>query len=144
MRIQKLTRKTTAIFLFFHFESSNRNFIVRYNINIYTHRKVTGRAKTLFFSSKRQYFEKSSFISININTFALNFNIITINVLNRIKAVLVEKRVTGKWLAQKLNVSTVTANRWCSNTSQPDLATLVKIASLLDVDVKDLIVSTKK
>lgn len=66
------------------------------------------------------------------------------NVLNRIKVVLVEKQVTGKWLAQKLNVSTVTTSRWCSNTSQPDLATLAKIASLLDVDVKDLIVSTKK
>lgn len=66
------------------------------------------------------------------------------NALNRIKVVLVEKRATGKWLAQKLNVSAVTTSRWCSNTSQPDLATLVKIATLLDVDVKDLIISTKE
>ncbi len=66
------------------------------------------------------------------------------NVINRIKVVLAEKRVTGKWLAQELNVSAVTTSRWCSNVSQPDLATLVKIAELLDVDVKDLIVSTKK
>jgi len=34
-------------------------------------------------------------------------------------------------------------SRWCSNAAQPDLSTLVKIASLLDVDVKDLINSTK-
>lgn len=142
MRKQKLTRKSIVIFQFFHFECSNRNYILRYNICVSTHRKVTGRA--IVFLSKRQYFEKFSFISINVNTFALNFNSITMNVLSRIKVVLVEKQVTGKWLAQKLNVSTVTTSRWCSNTSQPDLATLVKIASLLDVDVKDLIVSTKK
>lgn len=64
--------------------------------------------------------------------------------LNRIKVVLVEHRQTGKWLAEKLGVSVTTTSRWCSNAAQPDLSTLVKIASLLDVDVKDLIVSTKE
>lgn len=66
------------------------------------------------------------------------------NELNRIKVVLVEKKRTGRWLADELGVSVTTTSRWCSNAAQPDLSTLVKIASLLDVDVKDLIISTKK
>ena len=64
--------------------------------------------------------------------------------INRLKVVLVEKQKTGKWLAEQLGVSVTTTSRWCSNAAQPDLSTLVKIASLLDVDVKELIVSTKK
>ena len=66
------------------------------------------------------------------------------NELNRIKVVLVEKKRPGRWLADELGVSVTTTSRWCSNAAQPDLSTLVKIASLLDVDVKDLIISTKK
>ena len=66
------------------------------------------------------------------------------HVINRIKIVLIEQRHTGKWLAEQLGVSVTTTSRWCSNAAQPDLSTLVKIASLLDVDVKELIVSTKK
>lgn len=65
------------------------------------------------------------------------------NELNRIKVVLVGHKRTGKWLAEQLGVSVTTTSRWCSNATQPDLSTLVKIASLLDVDVKDLIISTK-
>ena len=66
------------------------------------------------------------------------------HVINRIKIVLIEQRHTGKWLAEQLGVSVATTSRWCSNAAQTDLSTLVKIASLLDVDVKELIVSTKK
>ena len=47
-------------------------------------------------------------------------------------------------LAEQLGVSVTTTSRWCSNSAQPDLSTLVKIASLLDVDIKYLIISTKK
>lgn len=65
------------------------------------------------------------------------------NALNRIKVVLVEKNKTGRWLAEQLGVSVTTTSRWCSNATQPDLATLAKIASLMDVDIKELIVSTK-
>jgi len=78
-----------------------------------------------------------------VNTFALNLNKITMNDLNRLKVVLVEQKKTGKWLAEQLGVSTTTTSRWCSNASQPDLQTLNKIARLLDVDVKDLLNSTK-
>lgn len=65
------------------------------------------------------------------------------NELNRIKVVLAEHKRTGKWLTDQLGVSVTTISRRCSNATQPDLSTLLKIASLLDVDVKDLIISTK-
>ncbi len=63
--------------------------------------------------------------------------------LNRIKVVLVEKQKTGKWLAEQLGKSTCTVSKWCSNSIQPDLATLNKIAELLNVDVRDLITPSK-
>lgn len=59
--------------------------------------------------------------------------------INRLKLVLVEKKKTGKWLAGQLGKNPSTVSKWCSNVSQPDLATLVKLASLLDVDVQELI-----
>ena len=82
-------------------------------------------------------------VTLNGYTFALNLNKLSMNELNRIKVVLVEHKRIGKWLADQLGVSVTTTNCWCSNAAQPDLSTLVKIASLLDVDVKDLINSTK-
>ncbi len=63
--------------------------------------------------------------------------------LNRIKVVLVEQGKTGKWLATQLGKSTCTVSKWCTNTAQPDLQTLDKIAKLLDIDRKDLIASSK-
>ena len=64
--------------------------------------------------------------------------------LNRIKVVLVEQQKTGKWLAEQMGKSTCTVSKWCSNTNQPDLATLDKIASLLNVDIRELIAPSKK
>lgn len=63
--------------------------------------------------------------------------------LNRIKVTLVEKQKTGKWLAEQLGKSICTVSKWCSNSIQPDLATLNKIAELLNVDVRDLITPSK-
>ena len=63
--------------------------------------------------------------------------------LNRIKEVLVEQQKTGKWLAEQLGKSTCTVSKWCSNTIQPDLATLDKIATLLNVDRRELIAPSK-
>lgn len=63
--------------------------------------------------------------------------------LNRIKVVLVEQQKTGKWLAEQLGKSTCTVSKWCSNTIQPDLATLDKIATLLKIDIRELIVPSK-
>ena len=48
--------------------------------------------------------------------------------LNRIKLVLVEKKKTGKWLAQELGVSECTVSRWASNKAQPNLSSLNAIA----------------
>ena len=59
--------------------------------------------------------------------------------INRLKIVLVEKKKTGKWLAEQLDKNPSTVSKWCSNVSQPDLATLVKVAELLGVDVQELI-----
>lgn len=64
--------------------------------------------------------------------------------LNRLKAVLAEQQRTSKWLAEAVGKSPVTVSKWCTNTTQPDLATLARIAQLLDVDVKDLIFSSKE
>jgi transcriptional regulator with XRE-family HTH domain len=64
--------------------------------------------------------------------------------INRLKVVLVEQNKTGKWLAETLEKNEATVSRWCTNESQPSLETLVKIANALKVDVKDILVSTKK
>ena len=63
--------------------------------------------------------------------------------LNRIKVVLVEQQKTGKWLAEQMGKSTCTVSKWCSNTNQPDLATLGKIAQILNVDIRELIAPSK-
>lgn len=59
--------------------------------------------------------------------------------MNRIKLVLVEKKKTGKWLAQELGVSECTVSRWASNKVQPNLSSLNAIAKLLGVEMKDLL-----
>ena len=66
------------------------------------------------------------------------------NKINRLKVVLVEKEKSGKWLADQLGKSTCTVSKWCSNTTQPDLQTLDKIAKMLDVNVKELLNDTEK
>ncbi len=63
--------------------------------------------------------------------------------INRLKAVLAEKQRTGKWLADQLNKSETTVSRWCRNEIQPSMETLLDIAKLLDIDIKDLLNSTK-
>lgn len=63
--------------------------------------------------------------------------------INRIKVVLVEKKRTSKWLSEQLRKDPATISKWCTNTSQPDLITLTKVATLLDVDVRLLINKTK-
>ncbi|MFW2475287.1 MAG: helix-turn-helix transcriptional regulator [Sediminibacterium sp.] len=63
--------------------------------------------------------------------------------LNRIRVVLAEKNVANKWLAEKLDKNQTTISRWCSNDMQPSLDTLAQIAVKLDVDIKDLLWSTK-
>lgn len=60
--------------------------------------------------------------------------------MNRIKAVLAE---TSKWLAAELGKTENTVSRWCSNRVQPLLEILSEIAKILDLDVHELITTTK-
>ena len=64
--------------------------------------------------------------------------------INRLKVVLVEKKRTSKWLAEQLGKDTTTVSKWCTNTTQPGQETLLRIAGLLEVDVKDLLNSSMK
>ena len=64
--------------------------------------------------------------------------------LNRIKVILAEKNLQNKWLADTLGKDCTTVSKWCTNTTQHGLETLVKIAECLDVDARELIVPTKK
>lgn len=63
--------------------------------------------------------------------------------INRIKVILVEKHKTNKWLAEQLSKGQATISKWCTNSSQPSLETMIEIAKVLDVDVRDLIVPTQ-
>lgn len=63
---------------------------------------------------------------------------------NRIKAILADQKRTSRWLAEYLNVSRNTISRWCSNKGQPSLSQLGKIASALNVDIRDLLRPTKQ
>ncbi|WP_285820387.1 helix-turn-helix transcriptional regulator [Bacteroides acidifaciens] len=64
--------------------------------------------------------------------------------INRLKVVLAEKKRTNKWLAEQLGKDPGTVSKWCTNTMQPNLETLVEIAKILEVDTKDLLWSIKK
>ena len=59
--------------------------------------------------------------------------------LNRLKVVLAEKKKTNKWLGEQLGKDKTTISKWCTNTCQPDLGNLMKIAKLLEVKVTDLL-----
>jgi putative transcriptional regulator len=68
---------------------------------------------------------------------------IIIEAMNRIKEVLEEKGIKQTWLSEKLNKSYNTVNAYVQNRRQPSLELLNDIANILDVDVKDLIVSNR-
>lgn len=63
--------------------------------------------------------------------------------INRLKVVLVERKRTNKWLSEQLGVSPSTVSKWCTNSSQPDLGCLLRIADILEVDINELIVRKK-
>ena len=63
--------------------------------------------------------------------------------INRLKVVFADKKRTNKWLAEQLGKDPGTVSKWCTNTMQPNLETLVEIAKVLEVDTKDLLWSIK-
>ncbi len=62
---------------------------------------------------------------------------------NRLKIVLAEKERTGTWLSEQMGHSISTVSRWMTNKVQPSVEQLYEIARHLDVDVKELLVSSK-
>jgi transcriptional regulator with XRE-family HTH domain len=64
--------------------------------------------------------------------------------MNRIKEVLEEKGIKQIWLAEKLGKSYNMVNAYVQNRQQPRLEILMSIADILDIDVKELIISNKK
>ena len=59
--------------------------------------------------------------------------------INRIKVMLVEKKRTNKGLAEQRGKDPATVSKWCTNTIQPSLDTLLRIAELLDVQIQELV-----
>lgn len=63
--------------------------------------------------------------------------------MNRIKKVLEEKGIKQIWLAEKLGKSYNQVNAYVQNRQQPRLEVLNEIANILEVDIKDLLVSNR-
>ncbi len=58
--------------------------------------------------------------------------------------VLFDKKRTSRWLSEQMGVAPSTVSKWCTNSSQPDLGSLLKIADLLEVDIRELLVREYK
>lgn len=63
--------------------------------------------------------------------------------MNRIKEVLELKGIKQVWLAEKLGKSYNVVNGYVQNRNQPSVEVLYEIAKILDVDVKELLISSK-
>ena len=63
--------------------------------------------------------------------------------INRIKEILVIQGKTQKWLAERMGKTPTTIASLCNNKSQPHLKDLKRIAAILDVDIRELLVPTK-
>lgn len=59
--------------------------------------------------------------------------------VNRLKIVLAEEQKSNKWLAEQLGKDQATISKWVTNSSQPDLKNLLRIAKTLNVDVARLL-----
>jgi transcriptional regulator with XRE-family HTH domain len=64
--------------------------------------------------------------------------------MNRIKEVLEQKGIKQAWLAKQTGKSYNMVNAYAQNRQQPRLETLMEIAEILDIDVKELIISNKE
>lgn len=59
--------------------------------------------------------------------------------LNRIRVVLAERDLNNKWLADKLGKDQATVSKWITNTTQPNLETMMQITKVLETQVDDLL-----
>ena len=64
--------------------------------------------------------------------------------VNRIKVVLAEKKRTSKWLAEQIGKNPATVSKWCTNTIQPSMDTLLDIANALEMNIPDLLLPTNQ
>jgi transcriptional regulator with XRE-family HTH domain len=64
--------------------------------------------------------------------------------INRIKVALAETRRKNKWLAEQIGKDESTISQWCTNARQPSLENLLKIANILDIDIRELLYPSKK
>ena len=87
--------------------------------------------------------DQTKFCMFNWNLLYLHSNLIFLFManLNRLNAVLADAGQTNKWLAEQLGKDPVTVSKWCTNTTQPDLHTLSRISELLNIDIRELLVS---
>ena len=97
------------------------------------------QARNIFAKKKSMFYHILMIISIVLIIFAFKAILFNMEDINKIKVMLVEKKRTSKWLAEQLGKNPATVSKWCTNTSQPDLQTLTRIAELLEVDTKDLL-----
>ena len=62
--------------------------------------------------------------------------------INRIKVALAETRRKNKWLAEQIGKDVSTVSQWCTNARQPSLENLLRVANVLEIDIRDLLYST--
>jgi putative transcriptional regulator len=58
---------------------------------------------------------------------------------NKLKFILIEKRVRQRELAEKIGVTEGTVSRWCNDVTQPNLIDMKNIAKALNINVNELI-----
>lgn len=63
---------------------------------------------------------------------------------NRLKVVLAEKNISSKWLSEQLGVSRSTVSKWVTNSTQPRIETIEKLAIILDIDYTELLCLERK
>ncbi|WP_254667628.1 MULTISPECIES: helix-turn-helix transcriptional regulator [Sphingobacterium] len=71
-------------------------------------------------------------------------NLLFLTTMNRIKEVLDEKGIKQTWLAEKLGKSFNMVNSYVQNRHQPSLETLYKIAEVLGVSARDLLIEERE
>ncbi len=64
--------------------------------------------------------------------------------MNRIKEILEQKGIKQIWLAEQLGKSYNMVNSYVQNRRQPSIENLYKIAKILDVEAKDLLIESNK
>jgi len=64
--------------------------------------------------------------------------------MNKIKGILEKRGVKQVWLAEQLGKSFNVVNAYVHNRRQPSLDTLYKIASILDVEISQLLCSKEE